>query len=124
MRRAESRWPSKRLLSELREVVWTHWDPIGLASELETETFQSPIDEYDSYIMVAIGMIARGEDDDAAAGYLLYAETEHMGLRFSDDDLRLSDFPERRRRVDMVARELRKCLDDGSDTMRASGGEV
>lgn len=40
----------------------------------------SAADEYDSYLLKAAGMVRRNEGDAAAAEYLVWAESENMGL--------------------------------------------
>ena len=37
-------------------------------------------DEYDGYLLKVAGMVRRNEGDDAAAEYLVWAESEHMGM--------------------------------------------
>lgn len=37
-------------------------------------------DEYDCYLLKAAGMVRCNEGDDAAAQYLVWAESEHMGM--------------------------------------------
>jgi hypothetical protein len=37
-------------------------------------------DEYDGYLLKVAGMVRRNEGDDAAAQYLVWAESEHMGM--------------------------------------------
>jgi hypothetical protein len=60
-------------LSRLRDIGWRPWDPIGLSG-------LAPADEYDGYLLKVAGMVCRNEDDDAAAQYLVWAESEHMGM--------------------------------------------
>jgi hypothetical protein len=67
-------------LSRLRDIGWRCWDPIGL-SAIEDGWENSPAaDEYDSYLLIAAGMVRRNEGDDAATNYLVWVESEHMGM--------------------------------------------
>ena len=67
-------------LSRLRDIGWRCWDPIGL-SEIDGGWENSAAaDEYDSYLMKAAGMVRRNEGDNAAAQYLVWVESEHMGM--------------------------------------------
>ncbi len=61
-------------LGRLREIGWTHWDPIGLAPPDE-----NCVDEYDSYMREAAVMLWTGASGSAAADYLAAIEKEHMG---------------------------------------------
>ena len=75
----------KLRLSRLRNIGWRHWDPIGL-NELDGDWENSPgPDEYDSYLIRAAGMVRRNEEDDAAADYLVFIESEHMGIGLQPD---------------------------------------
>ena len=62
-------------LSRLRDIGWRHWDPIGLR-DLEDR----PEDEYDSYLLRAIGLLWNGTDPEEVAAYLVWAEIKYMGL--------------------------------------------
>ena len=63
-------------LSVLREIGWTCWDPIGL-KVIDTDW---PDDEYDSYLMVAFGMMQSGKSIEDVAAYLTKMASENMGL--------------------------------------------
>lgn len=65
----------KLFLKELREIGWTNWDPIGLASDRAHCE-----DEYDSYLLAASGKLANGASEAKVADYLVQVETRHMGL--------------------------------------------
>ena len=67
-------------LSALREIGWTCWDPIGLR-ELEVDW---PTDEYDSYLLVAFGMIQRGKSVEEVSAYLTEIASVNMGLGYVD----------------------------------------
>jgi len=62
-------------LSRLRDIGWRNWDPIGL-KDLEGNAD----DEYDSYLLQAIGMLWNGTGPEEVAAYLVWAEIEYMGL--------------------------------------------
>ena len=67
-------------LSRLREIGWIKWDPIGL-NDLEDR----PDDEYDSYLLQAVGRLWNGASEVDGADYLVGIETEHMGLSHKRD---------------------------------------
>lgn len=72
-------------LSRLREIGWSLWDPIGLR-EIDGDWENGPgADEYDGYLLKVAGMIRRNEPDQAAADYLVWAESENMGLGMRAD---------------------------------------
>ena len=62
-------------LSRLREIGWRHWDPIGL-NGLEGNAD----DEYDSYLLRATGMLWNGKSPEEVKAYLVWAESEYMGM--------------------------------------------
>ena len=63
-------------LSHLREIGWAKWDPIGVGGA----DHGWPADEYDAYLLNAAGQLWNGRSDEEVADYLVYIETEHMGL--------------------------------------------
>jgi hypothetical protein len=65
-------------LSRLREIGWSLWDPIGLAGAARSEGW--PDDEYDSYLLQAAGRLWNGASEEGVTDYLVWVETEHMGL--------------------------------------------
>lgn len=67
-------------LSRLRDIGWRCWDPIGLAAMDGGWENSAAADEYDGYLLKVAGMVRRNEGDDAAAQYLVWAESEHMGM--------------------------------------------
>jgi hypothetical protein len=83
-------------LSRLREIGWRDWDPIGLDG-LEDR----PDDEYDSYLLQAVGRLRHGATDEDVADYLATIEAEYMGL---------GDSPDARRRAKRAVRGLREYL--------------
>ena len=66
-------------VSELREIGWALWDPIGLR-EVDGGAPEGAEDEYDTYLMRVAGMLINGRGISAAAGYLAAIESDHMGL--------------------------------------------
>jgi hypothetical protein len=64
----------KALLAEVRALLWARWDPLHLAGI-------APVDEYDSYALVLVGMIWRGQSAGAIADYLDRACVEAMAVR-------------------------------------------
>ncbi len=73
-----ARWKGqafKAFLSELREIGWAEWDPIGLSdSRVHCE------DEYDSYLLAACGKISNSIPQDRVVAYLVNIESVHMGM--------------------------------------------
>lgn len=77
-------------LSRLRDIGWTHWDPIGLLVEgkhWDDEDAKPFADEYDSYLIAAAGMLRRGVPDQEVVDFLLQIETDHMALTEQPDSL-------------------------------------
>ena len=73
---------AKIKLSRLREIGWSLWDPIGLReiSVGEWRDGGACADEYDGYLLQAVGKLRRGERPADVAAYLVTIETGHMGL--------------------------------------------
>jgi len=71
-------------LSRLRDIGWLVWDPIGLLEKFESWENVSYADEYDSYMLRAVGMLFRKEPRNSVIDYLVMIETEHMGLSAID----------------------------------------
>ena len=67
-------------LSRLRDIGWRCWDPIGLTGIDGSWQNSAAADEYDSYLVKVAGMVRRNEGDDAAVQYLVWVESEHMGM--------------------------------------------
>lgn len=67
-------------LSRLRDIGWSHWDPIGLLERGESWEGKPFADEYDTYLMQVAGRLRRGEPLDSIVEYVVQIETEHMGL--------------------------------------------
>lgn len=73
---------AKLKLSRLREIGWSHWDPIGLReiSEGDWRGDGACADEYDSYLLQAAGMLRGGEPSSKVVAYLEETETGHIGM--------------------------------------------
>ncbi len=67
-------------LSRLRDIGWRCWDPIGLDGLDGNWANSDAADEYDGYLLKVAGMVRQNEDDEAAAQYLVWGESEHMGM--------------------------------------------
>jgi hypothetical protein len=66
---------ARALYEKIREVLIKEWDPIGVQALPEAQ------DEYDGYIPTLYSMlIARRSNQVEVYEYLLWLETEHMGL--------------------------------------------
>jgi hypothetical protein len=65
---------SGRIRGEIRGILMTVWDPIGIQDE------PACADEYDSYIDGIFGQLTRGTDDNELAEYLGEIVTNRMGL--------------------------------------------
>ena len=66
-------------LSALRDIGWTHWDPIGIA-QLVDRFDEGCADEYDTYLLRVVGMVRNGKSDDEAIAYLEWVASDYMGL--------------------------------------------
>jgi hypothetical protein len=67
-------------LSQLREIGWSQWDPIGLSHMGDDWKDGGPCaDEYDSYLLGVVGRLRRGEPSSNAVSYLEDIEIDHMG---------------------------------------------
>ena len=62
-------------LEDIKRLLWEQWNPIGVRA-LE----DWPSDEYDSYAMRIFSMLNGGASIGELTEYLLWAETENMGL--------------------------------------------
>jgi hypothetical protein len=65
---------SVRISAEIRRVLMSVWDPIGVKDE------PACADEYDFYIGGIFGRLTRGADDNELAEYLAEIVTNRMGL--------------------------------------------
>lgn len=80
--------PPRIRLSRLRDIGWSHWDPIGLlglGKRWDDESAKSFADEYDSYLIAAAGMLRRGVPDHEVVVYLAEIETDHMAMTEQPD---------------------------------------
>jgi hypothetical protein len=66
-------------LSDLRDIGWKLWDPIGLGSPGEGWP-EHCADEYDSYLLHVVGMLNQGKSSQEAAEYLDWVGSEYMSL--------------------------------------------
>lgn len=55
-------------------------DPIGLTGTEGEREGSDAADEYDTYLMQVVGRARKGEADETIVDYLVWVETEHMGL--------------------------------------------
>lgn len=67
-------------LSRLRDIGWRHWDPIGLGDIDGSWETSNAADEYDGYLLKVAAMVRSNEGEEAAAKYLIWAESEQMGM--------------------------------------------
>ena len=74
MKRPWRKWWRLRGKDELRNLVWSSWDPIDLRDE------ESPRDEYDSYLLPLARLLAEGRPVEDVADYLGEVRTGAMGL--------------------------------------------
>ncbi len=59
---------------KIHNILLRDWDPIGVRS------FSEANDEYDSYINDILVILAKGGGVDEIFNFLVWAETDHMGL--------------------------------------------
>ena len=73
-------------VSRVREIGWSKWDPIGIAT-IEGEGWQgsSWADEYDAYLLEAISLLRSGRGLAHCADYLVKIEAEYIGLGIRAD---------------------------------------
>jgi len=65
-------------LSQLREIGWRLWDPIGLRGA-DGAVDEACADEYDSYLLHVVSLICRGASKAEAATYLDRIAADNMG---------------------------------------------
>jgi hypothetical protein len=66
-------------LSELREIGWREWDPIGIVSyRAHCE------DEYDTYLLAAAEKLTSGASEQSVADYLVEIEIGRMGFTLAE----------------------------------------
>jgi len=81
------RWWKTRGASELRRLLMTYWDPIGVNGIPEAS------DEYDSYLGPLAEKLREGADAHGVSEYLSEIQSQRMGLSTTPD--RLTDVGER-----------------------------
>jgi hypothetical protein len=69
----------KLQLARLRDIGWTHWDPIGL-SDGSGAWPDGWADEYDTYLIHAAGQLRREVSSQSMIDYLIFIESEYMAL--------------------------------------------
>ena len=67
-------------IDDLREIGWAKWDPIGLSLDSDDWREGGFEDEYDGYLMQAVGQLLRGVPTKDVALYLQALEENSMGL--------------------------------------------
>jgi hypothetical protein len=80
-----ARWWRETGESELRQVLFWRWDPIGVSVH-----FPSTADEYDDYGPGVVALLRAGASEDDLADHLGFVEREMM-LLSGDDRERRSD---------------------------------
>jgi hypothetical protein len=65
---------SRRIRREIRGVLLSVWDPIGIKDELNAQ------DEYDDYLGHIFELLTQQKSDEAIADYLFSVVKERMGL--------------------------------------------
>lgn len=66
---------SQALQDAVKEVLLREWDPIGIGGS------DAAKDEYDTYVTKVCALIAQRLSVEDVIQYLLWAETEQMGLQ-------------------------------------------
>ena len=75
------KYESRRIRSEIRRVLMTVWDPIGVRDEPNAQ------DEYDSYLGGVFDLLTGGASDDRISEHLWRIVTERMELPAKKDDM-------------------------------------
>ena|SRR5690349_8340484 len=70
-------------LSRLRDIGFAAWDPIGVIDQGQPWKDHPAADEYDAYLLEAVGRLHRG-GGEVAIDYLLWVEREHIGVERPD----------------------------------------
>ena len=76
------KYESRRICDEIRSVLLTVWDPIGINDVPECA------DEYDCCLSGIYQLLTQDGDDDQIAEYLWKQANEHMGLSFSKESMK------------------------------------
>ena len=75
--------PPRIKLSQLRDIGWSLWDPIGLICVDQNWSDEDCLpfaNEYDNYLIQAASQLRRGVPASDVADYLTKIEVEYMGL--------------------------------------------
>jgi len=70
---------SRRIQTEVRRVLMESWDPIGISNQTAC------LDEYDSYIGGAIGLLLKNASGEELAEYFRRIVQERMELSPDED---------------------------------------
>jgi hypothetical protein len=76
------RWWKPHMGTELRALLMTCWDPIGVNDAPEAQS------EYDGYLGPLMEMLSKGADAQKVARYLANIQTEDMDLPATPEELR------------------------------------
>jgi len=72
---------SRRIRAEIRRVLITTWDPIGIKDEPNAQN------EYDSYLGSVFELLTNGASDDRMCEHLLQIVTDRMELPAKKEDM-------------------------------------
>jgi hypothetical protein len=75
------KYESRRIRAEIRRVLMTVWDPIGVRDEPNAQ------DEYDGYLGGVFDLLTSGASDDRIKEHLLRIVRERMELPARIEDL-------------------------------------
>ncbi len=75
------KYESRRIRAEIRRVLMTVWDPIGIRNEPNAQ------DEYDGYLGGVFALLTGGASDDQINEHLLRIVIERMGLPAKKEDM-------------------------------------
>ncbi len=74
----------RKIMSDIRRVLWEQWDPIGVNDEPKA------FGEYNGYASSIYNLLMRGAADDEIAQQLHTYETVNMGLHRRTNEQRLA----------------------------------
>lgn len=83
------------IYAAIREVLFCHWDPIGVRN------FAGPEDEYDSYIAPVYRLLQSEASDKELAEYLSRTASETMGLSVPPGKNHLEEVIKHLRAIDL-----------------------
>ena len=75
------RWWKSEGARQLREILLSDWDPIGINGVPEA------VSEYDGYLGPIANRLREGANAEAMAGYLAEIQSDRMGLPTSSGEL-------------------------------------